>query len=445
MRMTENSVSAAGQTAGVVNETDATALETQMRDMGARARAAARVLADASPETKRAALMAAAGEVRAAAPEILAANAEDMRRAKAGDRPASFLDRLALDDARIESIAAGTEAVAGQDDPVGAVMESWERPNGLNISRVRTPLGVIGVIFEARPNVAADAAALCVKAGNAAILRCGSDSLASSLAINAAFRRGLKSAGLPEDAAQMVDTPDRAAVAEMLKGLSGAIDVIVPRGGKSLVGRVQDEARVPVFSHLEGLCHVYIDASAKAETAQAIVLNAKMRRTGICGAAETVLVDAAAADALVPLLTQTLVDGGCAVRGDAASCARDARITAASEEDWRTEYLAPVISMAVVDGVGGAIDHIAQYGSNHTDSIVCEDAPTAERFPARSGQRHCHAQRLDSIRRWRRIRHGRGNRHRHRQNACARPGRGRAADDVQICRTRSRPDPGLTT
>ncbi len=353
-----------------------------MLAMGARARQAAKALARVAGERKDAAIRAMAQRLRARAGEILSANARDIEAARAAGRDAAFIDRLLLSPASVESMAAGLEAIAAQPDPVGKVDEEWTRPNGLRISRVRVPIGVIGIIYESRPGVTADAAALCVKAGNACILRCGSEALGAARAIQAALLEGLEQAGLPADAVQLVATPDRAAVGEMLAGLGGAIDVIVPRGGKSLVARVRAEARVPVFAHLEGICHVYVDKSADAEKARAIVANSKMRRVSVCGAAETLLVDKAGADRLLAPLVRALLDAGCQVRGDAAAQAVDARVLAASEEDWRTEYLAPIISVRVVDGVAGAAAHIAQYGSAHTDSIVTEDAVAAEEFLA---------------------------------------------------------------
>jgi glutamate-5-semialdehyde dehydrogenase len=351
-----------------------------MIDLGRRARAAARAVGLAAPEEKRAALLSMATRIRGRSDEILAANADDMTQARANGQPSAFLDRLALDAGRLEGIAGAVESIAALADPVGRVLASFERPNGLHIDRVATPLGVVGIIFESRPNVTADAGALCLKAGNAAILRAGSDSFRTSRAIAQAMRDGLADAGLPEDAIQLVPTRDRAAVGAMLAGLDGAIDVIVPRGGKSLVARVQGEARVPVFAHLEGVCHVYVDAAADLEMAKRIVLNAKMRRTGVCGSAETLLVDrACAATHLGPLLA-TLLDAGCEVRGDAACRSADSRVTAATEEDWATEYLDAIIAAKVVDGLEAAIGHIETYGSHHTDSIVTEEAQAAERF-----------------------------------------------------------------
>ena len=353
-----------------------------MHDIGRRARAAARALAIAPAELKTRALNEAAAALRADKATILAANAEDVAEARRNGQPASYIDRLALDERRVEAIAAAVEAVAALPDPVGRTLATFTRPNGLVIERVATPLGVIGVIFESRPNVTADAGALCLKAGNAAILRTGSDSFRSASAIAAAMARGIAAAGLPAEAVQLVPTREREAVGLMLGGLGGNIDVIVPRGGKSLVARVQAEARVPVFAHLDGNCHVYVHAAADLAMAKTIVLNAKMRRTGICGAAETLLVDrACAATHLGPLVTM-LLDAGCAVRGDAAAQAVDPRVTPASEEDWRTEYLDAIIAVRVVDGLDEAMAHIDTYGSHHTESILTEDAAAAARFLA---------------------------------------------------------------
>jgi len=351
-----------------------------MDAIGARARAAQAPLAIASAKQKNDALQAMADALLADREAILKANAADMANAAAANMAPSFLDRLKLDGDRVAAIAEGVRAIAALDDPVGDVIADWRRPNGLAIERVRTPLGVIGVIYESRPNVTADAGALCLKAGNAVILRGGSDSIHSSRAIHASLVRGLQSAGLPEHAIQVVPTTDRAAVGAMLKGLDGAIDVIVPRGGKSLVGRVQSEARVPVFAHLEGLCHVYVDKSADIDMARAVVVNAKMRRTGICGAAETLLVDrAAAATHLLPLL-DALHDTGCAIRGSTPIRQAWPAAEAASEADWSTEYLDSIISVALVDGVGGAISHIGRYSSNHTEALIAEDPTVVERF-----------------------------------------------------------------
>jgi glutamate-5-semialdehyde dehydrogenase len=351
-----------------------------MMDMGARAVGAARVLALASTAQKDQALAAMAQALRARSLDVLAANTEDIAAAKAGGMSPAFLDRLTLDPKRIAAMADGIDVVRALADPVGQVTESWTRPNGMHIERVRVPLGVIGVIYESRPNVTADAGALCLKSGNAVILRGGSDSFHSARAIHAAMVEGLSAAGLPADSIQLVPTRDRAAVGLMLSGLDGAITVIVPRGGKSLVARVQDEARVPVFAHLEGMCHVYVDKSADPAMAKKIVLNAKMRRTGICGAAETLLVDRAAASAHLKPLVAMLLDAGCEVRGDVATQAADPRVKPAVEADWSTEYLDAIISARVVDGVDAAIDHIGRYGSHHTDAIITDDAAAAERF-----------------------------------------------------------------
>ncbi len=354
--------------------------EETMLALGRRARAAAHALSLATPEAKAKALHAAAKALRAATQDILAANAKDIEAARAAGRPAAFIDRLLLNEARIEATAKGVEEIAELADPVGTVLAEWTRPNGLQFARVRVPLGVIGIIYESRPNVTADAGALAVKAGNAAILRAGSESLNSALAIHAALVAGLKSAGLPDAAIQLVPTPDRAAVGHMLAGLDGSIDVIVPRGGKSLVERVQKEARVPVFAHLEGLCHTYVDRDADLDMAVSIVLNAKLRRTGVCGATETLLVDAAAPANFLPTLVKALLDEGCEVRGDAAAQKADKRVKPATDADWATEYLDAIIAVKTVDGVAGAIDHIARYGTQHTDAIVTANAATAERF-----------------------------------------------------------------
>jgi glutamate-5-semialdehyde dehydrogenase len=351
-----------------------------MREIGRRAREAVRTLALAPSAAKDAALAAMAKTIVARTDDILAANAEDVAEAKASGATAAFVDRLALDRKRIEAMAAGCDLVRARPDPVGTVTESWTRPNGMTIERVRVPLGVIGVIYESRPNVTADAGALCLKAGNAVILRGGSDSFRSARAIHAALAASLCEVGLPEAAIQLVPTRDRAAVGLMLAGLDGAIDVIVPRGGKGLVGRVQSEARVPVFAHLEGVCHVYVDKAADPAMAQRIVLNAKMRRTGICGAAETLLVDRAAAPAQLKPLVTMLIDAGCEVRGDEAVQAADPRAKRASEDDWSTEYLDAIITAKVVDGVDAAIAHIERYGSHHTDAIVTADAAAANKF-----------------------------------------------------------------
>jgi glutamate-5-semialdehyde dehydrogenase len=337
-------------------------------------------LAIAGPEKKNAALEAMASAIDAGRQSILEANRTDVEAAVAGGMATSFVDRLKLDDARIDGIIGGIRAIAALKDPVGDVIAAWDRPNGLKIERVRTPLGVIGVIYESRPNVTADAGALCLKSGNAVILRGGSDSLYSSRAIHACLVQGLEQAGLPADAIQMVPVSDRAAVGELLTGLGGTVDVIVPRGGKSLVARVQSDARVPVFAHLEGLCHIYVDASADPEMARAIVVNAKMRRTGICGSAETLLIDRALDRDVAASLLDGLAEAGCEVRGDADVCSLLPGATPASEEDWRTEYLDAIISARFVDGIEGAIDHIGTYSSNHTEAVIAEDPSVVDRF-----------------------------------------------------------------
>ncbi|MDE2017007.1 MAG: glutamate-5-semialdehyde dehydrogenase [Hyphomicrobiales bacterium] len=355
-------------------------LADRMHALGRAAKAAARALALADPATKERALRAAAAALRAGSAEIVAANSLDRADATARGTTPALLDRLTLDAERVEAMAAAVEAIAALPDPVGRVIEAFERPNGLKIERVATPLGVVGVIFESRPNVAADAGALCLKAGDATILRGGSESWRSTRAIHARLVEGLRAAGLPEATISLVPTTDRAAVGMMLAGLDGAIDVVVPRGGRSLVARVQAEARVPVFAHLEGIVHVYVHADADADVAKRVVLNSKMRRTGVCGAAETLLVDAKAAPRLLAPLVSMLIDSGCAVRGDAATLAADPRATAASDEDWRTEHLDAVISCRVVADLRAAIAHVEANGSHHTDAIVTEDEAAAERF-----------------------------------------------------------------
>jgi len=355
-------------------------LAAAMRELGHEVRQAARTVALAPAVQKNRALAAMARAVRESRAAILAANAQDITQAKAANATAAFIDRLTLNDPRIEAMAAGIDVVRKLKDPVGGVMAAWRRPNGMRIERIRVPLGVVGVIYESRPNVTADAGALCLKAGNAVLLRGGSDSFRSSQAIHAALVAGLREAGLPEAAIALVPTREREAVGMMLAGLDGAIDVLVPRGGKSLVARVQSEARIPVFAHLEGVCHVYVDAKAKLAMAKSIVLNAKMRRTGVCGAAETLLVDRKAAPKLLKPLVGMLLAAGCEVRGDAAVRAADARVKPASEADWSTEYLDAIITAGVVDGVDGAIAHIERYGSHHTDAIVTEDRSAAEKF-----------------------------------------------------------------
>ena len=354
-----------------------------MRDIGVAARAAQRELALASTEAKNAALEEAARQLRRRVSNILAANARDLAAARERGTAGSFLDRLALDEGRVDAIAKGLEEIAALPDPVGTTIDAWKRPNGLEITRIRTPLGVIGVIFESRPNVTADAGGLCLKAGNAAILRGGSESFHSSQAIHACLAAGLAAAELPEAAIQLVPTTDREAVGLMLRGLDGAIDVIVPRGGKSLVGRVQEEARVPVFAHLEGICHTYVDRGADLDIAVPLVVNAKMRRTSICGATECLLVDKGAHEDYLTPLVKALLDAGCEVRGDAATQATDRRVKAAAPEDYGKEFLDAVIAVKTVDGVDEAIEHIARYGSAHTDCIVTECNGTAERFVAR--------------------------------------------------------------
>ncbi|MDE2377843.1 glutamate-5-semialdehyde dehydrogenase [Bradyrhizobium sp.] len=356
-------------------------LQALMSDLAARARTAARVLALAPAEQKNRALEAMERAIRGNAAAILAANAEDVAEARAsGDATSAFIDRLALTPARVEAMAAGIAIVRGIPDPIGVVTERWQRPNGMTIERVRVPLGVVGVIFESRPNVAADAGVLCLKSGNAVILRGGSDSFRSCRAIHECLVQGLREAGLPEAAITLVPTRDRAAVGLMLSGLDGAIDVIVPRGGKSLVARVEAEARVPVFAHLEGINHVYVDASADLDMAKSIVLNAKMRRTGVCGAAETLLVDRAAAATKLKPLVGMLIDAGCEVRGDDAAQRADSRVRPATDEDWDTEYLDAIIAAKLVDGVDGAIAHIQKHGSHHTDAIVSADEAAARKF-----------------------------------------------------------------
>lgn len=365
----------------IASDTDA-GVGAVMQEIGTRARAAARAIALAPAVKRDAALRAMAHALREHAPAILAANAQDLADGRKAGLAASFIDRLALDEGRLAAIADAVAEVAGLTDPLGRVLAEWTRPNGLRFERVATPLGVVAVVFESRPNVTADAGALCLKSGNAAILRAGSDSFRSSTEIAAAMRAGLEEAGLPADAIQLVPTRDRAAVGEILAGLGGTVDVVVPRGGKSLVARVQSEARVPVFAHLDGNCHVYVDRAADLAMARDILLNAKLRRTGVCGAAETLLVDDACADThLAPLVT-ALLEAGCAVRGDAATQAADPRVTTASEADWATEYLDRIIAVKVVAGLDAAIDHIERWGSHHTDAIVTTDEAAAARFLA---------------------------------------------------------------
>jgi glutamate-5-semialdehyde dehydrogenase len=351
-----------------------------MDALGREAVAAAGVLAVASTAAKNRALSAIATALRARVPELLAANARDMEAARARGLSAAMLDRLALDEQRVEAMARGVEEIAALADPIGSTIAHWTRPNGLDISRVRVPLGVIGIIYESRPNVTCDAGALCLKSGNAAILRGGSESTHSSRAIHACLVEGLVAAGLPAAGIQLVPTADRAAVGYLLSSMTQYIDVVVPRGGKSLVARVQAEARVPVIGHLEGVCHVYVDRDADLAMARAIAVNAKLRRTGVCGSAETLLVDAACAATHLAPVVRDLLDAGCEVRGDAAVQKVDARVKPATEEDWYTEYLDAIIAARVVDGVDAAIEHIARYGSAHTESIITGNAGTAQRF-----------------------------------------------------------------
>lgn len=354
-------------------------LNETMLGLGRRARAAAALVRSAAADARTSALHGMARRLRAAGDAILAANAEDVARARDEGRAGSFIDRLALDAKRIDAIADGVDVVAALPDPVGAHLSEWTRPNGLRIARVRTPIGVIGMIFESRPNVAADAAALALRAGNSIILRGGSDSAQSVAAIASELRAALKDAGLPEDAVQVVPTADRDAVGHMLAGLGGAVDVIIPRGGKSLVARVQDEARVPVFAHLEGICHTYVHAGADAQKAVELTVNAKMRRVSVCGATETLLIDRAVAPALLPQIAAALIDKGCTLRGDEAARGI-AAMDAASEDDWRAEYLDAILAVRVVGGVDEAVAHIATYGSQHTECIVTEDQSAADKF-----------------------------------------------------------------
>ena len=355
-------------------------LPALMNDLGSHARAAARVLSLAPSEQKTRALKAMERAIRANAKAILAANAEDVGEARGSGATAAFIDRLTLTQARVDAMADGIATVRDIQDPVGVITESWQRPNGMTIERVRVPLGVVGVIFESRPNVTADAGVLCLKSGNAVILRGGSDSFRSCRAIQDCLVQGLREAGLPEASITLVPTADRAAVGLLLTGLNGAVDVIVPRGGKSLVARVEAEARVPVFAHLEGVNHVYVDHAADLAMAKKIVLNAKMRRTGVCGAAETLLVDRTGAATHLKPLVEMLIDAGCEVRGDEAVQKVDARVKPAADEDWAAEYLDAIISAKLVDGVDGAIAHIHKHGSHHTDAIVTADTKAARKF-----------------------------------------------------------------
>ncbi|MGC6472439.1 MAG: glutamate-5-semialdehyde dehydrogenase [Parvibaculales bacterium] len=355
-------------------------LQQTMNDIGARAATAARRLGTATTDQKNAVLLEAAAQLRANAQTILAANATDMELAKEKGLNNARLDRIALDTQRLEGIAKALEEVVDLPDPVGDTMARWDRPNGLDIARVRVPLGVIGVIYESRPNVTADAAALCLKSGNAVILRGSSEIQNAAQAITDCFAAALQETGLPEACVQLVPTPDRAAVGMMLAGLDGTVDVIVPRGGKSLVERVQNDARVPVFSHLDGICHTYVHEAADLDMAKEVSLNAKMRRPGICGATETLLVDRSCATTHLAPLVSNLLEAGCAVRGDEAAQAADNRVTAAKDEDWDTEYLDSIISVKLIDGIGEAVDHIARHGSGHTEAIITDDTEAAEQF-----------------------------------------------------------------
>ena len=356
---------------------DVTAL---MMSMGKAARTAAHTLAISPASTRNAALHAMAAAIRANAGEIIKANAADIAAAKQRQLAGSFIERMTLNEERIEAMAAGIESIAALDDPVGSVIASWERPNGLKIERVRTPLGVIGIIFESRPNVTADAGALCLKAGNAAILRSGSDALGAATAIHACLQKGLEEAGLPREAIQLVPVADRDAVGAMLTGLGGNIDVIVPRGGKGLVGRIEAEARVPVFAHLEGICHIYVHARADLGMAVDVIVNAKMRRTSICGAAECLLIDKAVANTHIAPIAEALIAAGCEIHGDETVCAAVPGAIPATDEDWGKEHLGPVISMRVVDDLDAAAGHIARYGSAHTEAIITDDQAAADTF-----------------------------------------------------------------
>jgi len=351
-----------------------------MNDIGVKARAAARVMVKVPGEHKNAALHAAAQIIAARKDDILAINAEEVKAAIGRKQKASFVDRMTLTPPRIDDIITALGDIAAQDDPVGKVMRKWSRPSGLDFERVRTPIGVIAVIYESRPNVTVDAAAIAVKAGNAVILRGGSECIGTSKALFDCLQEGLAANGLPEGAAQFVETPDRAAVGALLSGLDGNIDLVIPRGGKSLIARVQSEARAPVLSHLDGICHVYIDRDAELGKAVDITLNSKMRRTGVCGAAETLLIDRARVEDLWPPIASALREAGCVLRGDAAIRKIDDAAEPATEEDWGTEYLAPVLSVAVVDGVAGAMAHIEKYSSAHTEAIVTENQETADAF-----------------------------------------------------------------
>jgi glutamate-5-semialdehyde dehydrogenase len=354
-----------------------------MQNMGRAARSAAQVLAFASSDQKNRAMVTAAASLRASRAEVLAANQADLRAAAGSRLTPALLDRLRLDDVRLEAIARGLEDIARLRDPIGVRLAEWSRPNGMLIQRVCVPLGVIGIIYESRPNVTADAGALCLKSGNAVILRGGSESALSSAAIHVCLKQGLAAAGLPAESIQSVPTSDRAAVGHMLAGLAGCIDVIVPRGGKSLISRVQQDARIPVIGHLEGVCHVYVDRAADLEMAIRIVVNAKMRRTGVCGSAETLLIDRGCVTTHLEPLVRALLDAGCEVRGDELTAQVDARVKPATEQDWYAEYLDAIIAVRVVDDADAAIAHIGRYGSQHTESIVTDDAAAAERFLTR--------------------------------------------------------------
>lgn len=356
-------------------------LAALMQELGVRGRGAATMLRNLSADQRKRALEKIAAAISDHKDKILTANKLDMEAGRSGGKlSTAFLDRLALDEMRVAAMQDAVLAIAEQQDPVGERIDNWQMPNGLQIERVRCPIGVIGMIYESRPNVTSDAAALCLRSGNAVILRSGSDALHSAGEITTAIHMGLSQAGLPEHAVQLVPMPDRECVGHMLTGLGGNLDLLVPRGGHGLVARVLSEARVAVLGHLEGLCHSYVDQSADRQKAVDIVVNAKMRRPGICGASETLLIDQSAASDLVPLLAQALIDAGCALRGDSESCNFHSAIVPAEEQDWRTEYLAPIISVKLVDGVRGAIDHITRYGSGHTEAIICEDRGVAERF-----------------------------------------------------------------
>ena len=362
-------------------ETTHASVEAEVRRIAAAARASLPALAKAGRDAKDAALRAAAASIRANAARIEEANAKDLRRAEGKGLSAAMTDRLMLDEQRIDGIARGLEDVAALPDPVGQVIAEWDRPNGLRIARVRVPLGVIGIIYESRPNVTADAGGLCLKSGNAAILRGGSESFHSSTAIAECLRDGLRRANLPADAVQLVPTRDREAVGAMLR-MADLIDIIVPRGGKSLIERVMRESRIPVIAHLEGNCHVYIHESADPETARRVTLNAKMRRTGVCGAAESLLIDRTVAARQLPAIVDDLARAGCEIRGDEAARGIDRRVVPATDADWGTEYLDAIISLKVVDGLAAAIEHVNRHGSHHTDAIIAEDPQAAERFLA---------------------------------------------------------------